>query len=69
MTTPTKSAFLAAYEKEFSGSRLTAFHKKWMTETIGATEYPYCRHCVIRAWRSLGMTGEPTIEALRRLEP
>jgi hypothetical protein len=77
VTTPTKSAFLAAYEKElrefYDGSpglwaQILAAASDSINSTGMAVWFPTSQ-CTERAWHAIGMTGEPTIEALRRLEP
>jgi hypothetical protein len=79
VTTPTQSAFLAAYAKEmieaylggtdasFRDELMAEYHKTLSIDKI-ATWLPGS-NCAERAWHAIGMTGWPTIEALRRLEP
>jgi hypothetical protein len=74
VTIPTKSAFLAAYEKELDDSGGhdddAESYMKAMIKTLNGEQCSTgCALCIKHAWHAIGMTGKPTIEALRRLEP
>jgi hypothetical protein len=76
VTTPTKSDFLAAYEKELHqtfgamvDSDIIATFAYYAAEGVAGRRpwFPSASAFSKRAWHAIGMTGEPTIEALRRL--
>jgi hypothetical protein len=71
VTAPTKSAFLAAYRNELRRTMCTKILSNARKSINNGTDAwsPYGAPCAERAWHAIGMSGEPTIEALRRLEP
>jgi hypothetical protein len=72
MSAPTKSAFLAAYEKEVRAAHMysdSKFSKNIKEAAKFISEKDVCYLCALNAWEAIGMTGEPTLAKLRRLKP